>query len=351
MRVLWLAPYPLQELTEKLSVRRAVAAGTGMWLLHLSQALASNDSIELHILTFSHAISGYQYFQLKGIHFHVVNYSFPLFGKGPSLLCYNRLTRYRSLLATIDHKIREIQPDLIHAHGTEEAYSLAALKSGLPSVTSIQGIIHEINRVAPTFEFRLQLPIERVCLEKHQHFGCRTQWDSALVRRFNPSAVIHYMPEAINPLYFYTPRQTSECPTITFVGGLVDRKGIGVLIQAIPAVIKQLPNAKFIIIGSGNQAYVNSLKAWANQQGIAGHISWQGSQTPAVIAATLARSSVYVLPTFMDNSPNSLCEAMAMGVPIISTEVGGVPSLIETGHTGFLIPVDNVTRLSQAILQ
>lgn len=351
MRVLWLAPYPLQELTDKLLVKRPVAAGTGMWLLHLSQALAKDGSIELHILTFSHSIVYDQYFQLNGIHFHVVHYAFPLFSKGPSLFYFNRLTRYKSLLSSIDKKIKAIQPDLIHAHGTEEAYSLAALKSKLPSVTSIQGIIHEIHRVAPTLEFRLQLPIERICLKRHHHFGCRTQWDSAVVRQFNPTATIHYMPEAIHPLYFATPRQSPEVPTVTFVGSLVDRKGIGILIQAIPDVLRQIPAAKFLIIGGGNQDYVNSLKLWANQRGISKQVSWLGSQTPTVIASKLAQSSVFVLPTFMDNSPNSLCEAMAMGLPVISTEVGGVPSLIEEGETGFLIPADNVKRLTQAILR
>ena len=351
MRVLWLAPYPLQELTDKLQIKKPLSVGTGMWLLHLSQALVKHDSIELHILTFSHSISYDQYFQLKGIHFHVIHYGFPLFGKGPSLFYFNRLTRYRSLLASIEQKIKTIQPELIHAHGTEEAYSLAALNSKLPSVTSIQGIIHEYYQAVPSLEFRLQLPIERVCLEKNKHFGCRTQWDSSVVKQFNPTACIHYMPEAINPLYFRTPRQPQDSPVVTFVGTLVNRKGISILIQAIPIIARQISIVSFIIIGSGNQAYVRSLQTWADKQGVGDRIEWLGRQDPAGIAATLAKSSVYVLPTYMDNSPNSLCEAMAMGLPVISTEVGGVPSLIDPEETGLLVPVNDANRLAQAIIR
>lgn len=351
MRVLWLAPYPLQALTDHLLTRQPLPAGTGMWLLHLSRALAKQEGIELHVLTFTHRIAQDQHFQSHGIQFHVVRYGFPLFGKGPSLFHFNRLTRYRSLLTSIERIIQTVRPDLVHAHGTEEAYSLAALNSGLPSVTSIQGIVHEINRVAPTLEFRLQLPIERVCLEQTRHFGCRTGWDSAVVHRFNPAAHIHYMPEAINPLYFQTPRQPIASPTVTFVGTLVDRKGIVVLLRAMPRIVAEVPDVIFTIIGTGNPAYVRSLHLEAEQQGIAGRITWLGRQEPTAIAAELARSSVYVLPTFMDNSPNSLCEAMAMGLPVISTEVGGVPSLIEPDETGLLVPVDDAARLAEAIVR
>lgn len=351
MRVLWLASYPLQDLSEGLLTQKPLPYGTCSWLVHLSRALASLDGVELHILSFSNVIAADQTIQHNGVHFHIVRYAFPLFSKGPSLFCFDRLTTYRSLLASISQKITAIRPELIHAHGTEGAYSLAALRTEIPSVTSIQGIIHEIYRVEPSLGFRLQLPIERVCMKKHRHFGCRTGWDSSIVRQFNPAAHIHYMPEAIDPLYFRTPRQPPDSPTVTFVGTLVDRKGIGVLMEAMPAIVDRVPEVKFVIIGTGNPAYVRSLQTGADQQGIAGRIDWSGSQSPAVIAATLARSSVYVLPTFMDNSPNSLCEAMAMGLPVVSTDVGGVPSLIEPEETGLLVPVDDAARLSQAIVR
>ena len=69
------------------------------------------------------------------------------------------------------------------------------------------------------------------------------------------------------------------------------------------------------------------------------------------IAEALIHSTIFVLPTFLDNSPNSLAEAMAVGTPSIATNVGGIPSMIKHGEDGFLIAKNNPDDLAQTILK
>jgi glycosyltransferase involved in cell wall biosynthesis len=78
-------------------------------------------------------------------------------------------------------------------------------------------------------------------------------------------------------------------------------------------------------------------------------ISLIGSQTEEEVARELSGASLFVHPSFMDNSPNSICEAMLLGVPVVATCCGGVSSLISHGETGLLVPPGDAEVLADTI--
>ena len=80
-----------------------------------------------------------------------------------------------------------------------------------------------------------------------------------------------------------------------------------------------------------------------------GAVDMLGVLTPTNIAAELMTASLFVHPSHIDNSPNALCEALLMGVPSVASNVGGVPSLVENGHTGLLYPDNDPFMLAGAI--
>lgn len=76
-----------------------------------------------------------------------------------------------------------------------------------------------------------------------------------------------------------------------------------------------------------------------------------GSIPASVVVKEMLSSDVFVHPSHIDNSPNSVCEAMMLGIPVVSTDVGGIPSLIENGVDGLLVPSGNANLMTEAILR
>lgn len=351
MKIVWLAPFPLQHLEAQLPICRSVGFGTGAWLVNLSQVLAQQPGVELHVITHSIAVTRTTTLQTSSFTLHVLRYSLPFVNKGyPDFFRWDILSWYRGFVNEARVLIAKINPNVVHAHGTEGPYSLVASHSNRPAITSIQGIIEQYTQVENTPWFRLQVPIERYCIQHNQHFGCRTNWDEQYVLSVNPKATIHYMPEAINPVFFEHNWAEPDFPTILFVGKLSARKGIDTLIEAL-ALLKPQWQPKLWIVGKGEINFIAHLKERIKQYDLDQQVEFLGGKTSVEIAALLQKATVYVLPTLMDNSPNSLCEAMAVGTPAIASAVGGVPTLINHEQTGLLTESGNASALADSLHQ
>jgi L-malate glycosyltransferase len=352
MKILWLAGYPYNRLEPELILSKPVKKLTGgTWLINLSSELAKIKDVDLHILTVTPNISHHQEFVKEDITYHFVKDNFPFSNKGyPPYLPLNKITWYYTLRKKVNRVIKKINPDIIHSHGTEEAYSYIGVNNSVPCIVSIQGIVSELFKIMPfDLSFLFQIPIEKSTLRKASNVGCRTEWDKQLVKKINPASNIHYLPEAIKYIFFEKDRNPKD-NTILYVATLIERKGIEILIHSLIPVRKQFADIKLRIVGSGDLKYVNYLKHLVDDLDLKDNITWLGSLPSENIAEELSTATVYVLPTFMDNSPNSLAEAMAVGVPCISTFAGGVPSMINNGYNGLLVEPKNVEDLAGKII-
>ena len=79
------------------------------------------------------------------------------------------------------------------------------------------------------------------------------------------------------------------------------------------------------------------------------NVNIRGSVGKEVLVNELCNSSVYVHPSYIDNSPNSVCEAQLIGIPVLATNVGGIPTLVKDGETGFLFPANDPYMLANLI--
>lgn len=139
-----------------------------------------------------------------------------------------------------------------------------------------------------------------------------------------------------------------EAPLVLFLGRLREKKGVHDLLNAWPAVLAAHPNARLMLGGDGELA---AAAAQARALGVEGSVELPGWLAGAAKAAALRRATVFVLPSYFEGLPISLLEAMAAGVPVIATPVGGVPDLIEAEQNGLLVPVGDPLGLSQALLR
>jgi len=349
VKVVWLSPYPVSALQPELVFKRAVSTHPCSWIVALSNALRNLSDIDLHIITASSGISDDRLVVRNGIHFHVLRHTFPFTSRGyPSYLPLDTLTGYKKLRTRIGEVIEHVEPRIIHVHGTEYAYGLAGLDARLPAVISIQGLVTLYRAVEDSLFFRLQARLERDVIERGEYFGSRTRWADEFIKSINPQATIFFMPEAMDPLYFSVQARPAA-NRILFVGGVQPRKGIATMIQAMKRILDVVPTATLTVVGNGSPEYVAALKRFSKQIGVAGSVEWLGRKNPLEISKLHAESSVLAVPTLMDNSPNTVAEAMVSGLPVVASRVGGIPSMIEHGETGLLVEPEEPEQLAAAI--
>jgi len=132
---------------------------------------------------------------------------------------------------------------------------------------------------------------------------------------------------------------------IGFVGRIVPAKGLEYLLNALPYLNEEFKSIKLLIVGEGS--LVEELKERAKKNNIFDNILFIGRRRD--IPEILASINIFVMPSIAEGLPNALLEAMAMGKPIVTTEVGGIPEIVKNGFNGLLVPPRDTLSLSKAI--
>lgn len=350
IKVVWLCQYNVFKLLPEIKVNREVVLHASSWIHTLSEQLALNEDIELHIITHSQLVDNTQVIQKNGISFHIIKYCFPFTKRGfPWYMPFDKLTGYYSFSKRAQKIVEEIRPDLLHVHGTEGGYFTPAFKANIPCIVSIQGIISEIVKLEPTISGYLQSLYEQHVIRSARYFGCRTNFDFDYIKKRNRKAIIFDLPEAINKVFFYQHWEPQSKLSLVFVGSILRRKGIEDLIYALQKLKNIFPSVELRVIGSGTRKYINYLNKIIARYNLTENVSWLGSKSPTEIAVELTQCSYFVLPSLIENSPNCLAEAMAVGVPSIATNVGGIPSMVKDRFDGILFEKNNVDQLVSII--
>ena len=145
----------------------------------------------------------------------------------------------------------------------------------------------------------------------------------------------------------FPPHQYSARPRrIAMVACLREEKRIDVLIAAAPRILARYPDAEFWIVGDGSCRA--QLVAMARQAGVLSRFQFLGHRDD--VPAVLSNVDLFVLASRSEAFPNSLIEAMAAGLPVVATAVGGIPELVADGHTGRLVPPGDAEALAHALL-
>lgn len=350
-KIAWLAPYPIQYITQAFFARKISNDGTGTWLYNLARELIKYQNIELHIIIETGNIRYSQKIYQDGICFHLIKNSIPFSHRGfPAFFPFQELCGYYFNSLRIKKVIDSIVPDVIHAHGTENSYAISAIKSKYPYVISIQGVLHEIVKYESSLRFKLKKNLEAKAVKSGSNFICRTNLDEALVKSLNADANVYNIYEAMNPIYFKINWKVDDNFNILFVGSIQERKGIMILLKAIKEVKKQIQDIKLYVIGKGNINYLNIIDSYCKDNDLLNNVTFCGYQPSTEIAKFHLKSQILICPSFIENSPNSVAEAMVTGLPIIASRTGGIPSMIKQAETGYLFENGNITELTERII-
>lgn len=354
---------------------------TGTWLIALAQAFALLKDIELHIVFYSQ--KDIIPFKHNGIHYH------PIFREGTENKLGRIIYRIKQLyskstelieIEKCKKAIEEIKPDIIHVHGTEENYGLACIGTKYPYVISIQGLIssvkyklfagftkEQIKSHEPllhkimfsgiaSIEKRLTMNAKREqkILENCNHIIGRTKWDYDCTLAINPQRKYYISNELMREDFhknIWTPLgENNKIHIATIISNGI-YKGVETIYQAAHQLKKVCINIEWNIIGLCQTD--NIIKTTEKVLGY-GHkdinINLCGRKCATEIIDILKRSDIYVQASHIENSPNNICEAMLLGMPIIATMAGGTSSILKDREEGYLIQDGDPYSMSGAII-
>lgn len=153
----------------------------------------------------------------------------------------------------------------------------------------------------------------------------------------------------VTPARYGTGRRPVFSGHVAFVGRLDAVKGVALLLEAFAAIRSRHPHARLTIVGDGPARA--ALQAQAKALACADAVTFAGYLDEAGVAALLGVADMLVLPSFAEGLPVVLMEALASRIPVIATQVAGVPELVQDGVTGFVVPAGDLETLTQRLDQ
>ena len=338
--------------------------GIGTYTYHLAHGLAEKGH-QVHVIAqsmdvdkeymdgnvFVHRIAHKICFRYKG--------SFKEFGY--------RLEYSFGVNGKIRELIRRYGIDIVEGPNLSGETFIYSLAKKTPLVTRLHTHFSEvINFVGwnKGFDFKFSCKIEDAVIDRSDLVTCSTRKHSELIAWETGYGLddIRIIPLGINLLNRETGRQGRNCLSVLFVGRLEKRKGIQVLLKAIPAVIESFPDVIFNIAGrdtfvskdfvSFDGAYEESFKERILKdfpKKYLSNVNFCGYVDTGQLAGMYESCDIFVAPSLYESFGLIYLEAMSHGKPVIGCGVGGVPEVIEDGITGLLVPPEDHGALAKAI--
>lgn len=158
---------------------------------------------------------------------------------------------------------------------------------------------------------------------------------------------LHIVHCGVEPARYATVTHAGAGTRLLYVGRLSAAKGLPVLFESLADLCRRHDGIVLTLVGDGELR--SELTALAEAAGLAANVSFVGFEAEAEVRARLAETDVFVLPSFAEGVPVSLMEAMASGVPVVTTAIAGVGELVEDGVSGFLVPPGDAASLTERL--
>jgi glycosyltransferase involved in cell wall biosynthesis len=137
---------------------------------------------------------------------------------------------------------------------------------------------------------------------------------------------------------------------ILYAGVLIPRKGVHHLINAFATIAKDFPQARLVVVGhEENKRYAADLKDQVRRYGLDGRVEFAEEMPQAELAVRMRKAHVFVLPTYSEGLPRVVLEGMAVGLPVVSSPVSGIPEIVNDGVTGWLVPPGDEITLADRL--
>ncbi len=384
MRVLWLCNIMLPAIAEKLHLDSSVKEG---WLTGLlSQVIAQGEQ------------SGIQ----LGIAFpankNLAEYHDVFVWNRVAVSCYGFYENTDTpevyqpdLESRFEDIVRDFKPDVVHVFGTEYPHTLAMAKAvkdpkrlliGMQGLISIyadayfsklpknvvkhrtfRDIVKKDGMVQQRNKFVKRGKNELRAIRITGNVTGRTAFDKEYCEKVNPDAVYHPMNETMRPCFYEGKWSYENCVKHQIFYSQADYpiKGLHFVLEALPAILENYPDARVVVAGNnivrGNgimdrikiSSYGKYLKTLIRKNGLQDKIQFLGRLSAEEMKQKYLESHIFLCASILENSPNSVAEAMLLGVPVVAGAVGGIPSMVDNGKEGILFEGENPKALAEAV--
>ena len=352
----------------------------GGWISSLQKLVETCNDLQLGF-AFLSTDSSQRVTQGKTIYYPLYN---PPLSKKDKIIKYYLGYKHQDnehYLPQIQDVITDFKPDIIHLFGLENPLSIILGKTSIPVIVHIQGLLlpydnafypPNINRHSFLWPPSLREWILRngfIYAKKHMHaralnehklflsakyFMGRTIWDRQMSILLSGGASYFHVDEVLRDTFYEKSgswKPTKGKFTISSTISETVYKGLDVVLKTAN-LLKGLVSFDFEwhIIGISPSSrlvrfYERATQIKSNEV----NVIYDGIQNELGVSTILLQSDVYIHPSYIDNSPNSLCEAQMLGVPVIGSYVGGIPSLITDQISGILSPANAPYELAYHI--
>lgn len=382
MKILWLCNMILPNIALKLQQKASYFGG---WMVGLADQILEEDNIKL-------IVCAPIYNETKAIEGNDKNLSYYCFPQN------NRcLSKYDiDIEKYIQYILEKVNPDVVHIFGTEYPHSLAMInvceKLGILDkvVINIQGLVsvisshynanlpnkivnrytirdiiknNNINKQKKEFYKRGKFEIEAI--KKCKHIIGRTDWDKACTTQINPNIKYHFCNETLRESFYKNTWDINKCKkhSIFISQCSYPIKGFHFMLEAMPQILKKYPDAHIYTTGKNPlklNIFIDKIKITSYQKYIGeliekynlqNNVTFLGSLNEQEMCNQFLKSHVFVSPSVIENSPNSVGEAMILGVPTISSDVGGVKNMLVHDKEGFIYQHDAPYMLAHYVCE
>ena len=315
----------------------------GRWVLNLAIAQKAHTGIEPQLLVQVPGASRDHVCEIEGIPAHFV--AAPDRFRSATLFYFDS----RRMAA----RVHALRPDVVHAHGTEDCYALAAQRSGLPYTITVQGLFFLINRILRPRAFSRERAVEFTehrCLRRARHVIAKSDYVADALRAQFPHLTLHRIPNTIDARLAGI-RGEKEPGVLAFVGVISHRKGLDLLIDAIAETQRDFPDVRLWIFGdnpAAPSAYETQMRTRLTAL-MGGRVVFHGTVSGFEVACQVARATALVAPSREEMFGNQLVEALAVGTHAIVTDQTAMAENVRRFGSGTIVPQEDAAALARAI--
>jgi len=369
MRVLWFA------VTPSMYEAKRIGHNGGGWISSLEVLVQQIPNIDLGI-AFEHTDTCFKAVR-ENKTYYPINIWRSRWDRIKSKFIYN--TEEKLLIQQCLKVIDDFKPDVIHVFGTEWSFGLLPQHTKVPVVIHIQGSIPPyynarfpagysaadfvltggIN-IAKTLrlyfadrQFKLRAAREEKILRNCQYYMGRTHWDKNLTRLYAPHSKYFYCSEALRSVFVQSAKRwehkTGEKHLfVTTISAPLYKGGDVVLKTALLLKQNTTLNFEWRVFGI-NEMSIHETKTKIKHTDV--NVILGGIISAEDLRDELLTADIFIHPSYIDNSPNSVCEAQVLGMPVICTNVGGTATIVEDGQTGLLVPSNDPFTMAADIIK
>lgn len=295
---------------------------------------------------------------------------------------YKHLDRER-YVPQLKAVISQFRPDVIHLFGIENVLATILGRTGVPVIVHLQGVLapyantffpsgmsrHSflfpptlrewVLRNGSIYAFdsmKIRSEMEVQLFRSAGYFMGRTRWDEEISRLLSPDSLYYTVNEVLRPAFYENAGAWNHNDSpFTIISTLSETtyKGLDLVLKTADLMHRRL-GLQFCWKVVGIKPETPFVRHFERTLGISSSavgVTYEGVKDESGLVAELLKSHVYVHPSYIENSSNSICEAQLLGLPVIATRVGGTESLIEDGKSGLLIPSNGVYELAVRLKQ